>query len=215
MASRKASGLTAASATCEPRDRALGWRLNPDAKPNSADFQLADHSGASGERSNAEKRSAVLDCIANYPTATDREVARRCGVSHPFVGKLRAAVTRAVSSDTGQGSASPGNGAVAATHTAGKGAPTALEPPGLLRCWLLATPSERRQFVDAVSLKALYEMAPADHQAAFLAHHWCELERKPDIEPSPGMQVYISMIEQTAPGEVPGIPAFLIREAPG
>lgn len=43
-------------------------------------------------RSNADKRAAVMVLLtdAEWSTWSDREIARRCGVSQPFVGKVRA-----------------------------------------------------------------------------------------------------------------------------
>lgn len=44
-------------------------------------------------RTNADKRRAVLRLLddAEWAVWSDREIARRCGVAHPFVAKLRPA----------------------------------------------------------------------------------------------------------------------------
>lgn len=43
-------------------------------------------------RTNADKRRAVTSALRLRPEAADREIARHCGVSHPFVGALRAEI---------------------------------------------------------------------------------------------------------------------------
>ena len=171
----------------------------------------------------AAKRKAVRAYLDDPELArlSNREIARRCGTSHVFVGKLRSgsrgAVTRAVTTSRGQeGPVGGGNGPVEAAAAAPRVFPRrtkAFEPPALnsLDCWVLATPEERTKFVDAVGLNALYATAPEDHRAAFLARRWCELEHKPEVEPPPEMQVYVAQIGLTLPGEVPDVPDFLRR----
>jgi len=171
----------------------------------------------------AAKRKAVRAYLDDPELArlSNREIARRCGTSHVFVGKLRSrcrgVVTKTVTTSRSQEDpVRGGNGRVEAATAASRVVPPrtkACEPPALnsLDCWVLATPEERTKFVDAVGLNAFYASAPEDHRAAFLARLRCELEHKPDVEPSPEMQVYVAQIEQTLPGEVPDVPDFLRR----
>ena len=52
-------------------------------------------------RTNADKRAAVLRLLGDpeWSQWGDRDIARRCGVTHPFVGKLRAEVVTVTTSE--------------------------------------------------------------------------------------------------------------------
>lgn len=62
---------------------------------------VAANSAHGLRRSNEDKRRAVLTLLedAEWSQWSDREIARRCAVSHPFVANLRASLTGNVSSD--------------------------------------------------------------------------------------------------------------------
>lgn len=54
-------------------------------------FSVGVNSSHGLRRTNADKRRSVMRLLddAEWSTWSDREIARRCGVSQPFVGNLR------------------------------------------------------------------------------------------------------------------------------
>jgi len=116
----------------------------------------------------SDKRAAVSAYLADSERSrlTNREIARRVGCGATLVNKLRKVHAR--------GSEAPLEAQVRTPEPdrapprmprKAFGAP----PLNALHCWHDATPAERTKFVDAVGLWNLFNAAPEDHQAAFVA----------------------------------------------
>jgi predicted DNA-binding transcriptional regulator AlpA len=118
----------------------------------------------------SDKRAAVLAFLADPERSrlSNREIARQIGCGATLVNELRKVHARG-------SEALPPPGMHACTPKPDR-APRrlprkAFEAPPLnsLHCWHDATPSERTKFVDAVGLWNLFNAAPEDHRAAFVA----------------------------------------------
>jgi len=117
-----------------------------------------------------DKRAAVWAYLADPARSrlSNREIARRVGCGATLVNELRRVHARG-------SEALPPRGVHACTPEPDCASPRlprkAFQAPPLnsLHCWHDATPAERAKFVDAVGLWNLFNAAPEDHRAAFVA----------------------------------------------
>jgi len=93
---------------------------------------VAANSAHGLRRTNEDKRRAVMTLLEDpeWSQWSDREIARRCSVSHPFVATVRASVTGSVTSDDRQYTTRHGTTATMDTGNIGKAAPQ----PSLAEC---------------------------------------------------------------------------------
>jgi hypothetical protein len=164
---------------------------------------------ARNRRTNAQKREAVLGYL-NHPNLSllsDREISRRTKACQPFVSKLRKAV---ISQESGL----PTTGLITRADGTDVGRAEAIFDDSALssHVWVAADPHDQRRFVDAVSLRALYEAASPDHRDAFLARLLAQLSptKRPEHLPS-NIKMYLDRIKGRVSGDGLDIPPQLRR----
>ena len=63
--------------------------IHKGTKADALKFALGANSSHGLRRTNADKRRSVELALAEWPDLSDREIAKICGVGHPFVGDVR------------------------------------------------------------------------------------------------------------------------------
>jgi hypothetical protein len=159
---------------------------------------------------NLDMQSLYLLAAPSTPPKVREEILDRAKSEKVAHAEVKRAVAEAQPTST-RTPKRTGSATSKRTSPASAPAPKPTTCHDLRDCWDRAPPDERQRFVDAVSLRALFEAASPDYQEAFLKEaHATSAQPDDDISLLSPAEL-VAPVVKAANGGMPEIPSFLRR----